>query len=162
MSVLRCCSRALQCGRDGSVSEVHEEKILCPKGTASALALLCWRREVLRLGRCPGCSSVVGRQRKPRSALCVCVCNTDCHWFAITLKMFSSPVCLQWLLPATSSVLSSTLSALAHAAFLLCLVQTWLYSFGLPFPLFPCWMEAAEATKISSLLSRKDIQWKHL
>lgn len=76
MSVLRCCSRALQCGRDGSVSEVHEEKILCPKGTASALALLCWRRGVIRLGRCPGCSSVVGRQRKPRSALCVCVCAT--------------------------------------------------------------------------------------
>lgn len=94
-------------------------------------------------------------------SVCLCV-QHRLPLVCITLKMFSSPVCLQWLLPATSSVLSSTLSALAHAAFLLCLVQTWLYSFGLPFPLFPCWMEAAEATKISSLLSRKDIKWKHL
>lgn len=134
MSLRRCHSTAFQCGQDGSVLEVHEEKILCLKRIALVLALQYWRREVLRLGS-PGypsqlLSSPVERQRKPRPAACVCTRMHVQHLLplvCIMLKMFSSPsLCLQWLLPTLSSVFSSPLSALAHAAFLLCLVQIWL------------------------------------
>lgn len=98
MSLLRCHSTAFQCGQDGSVLEVHEEKILCPERMASVLPLWCWRREVLRLGEVsclsfPATFFPVERRRKPRPAacfLCVCgrVCNTYCHWFAICQKCF--------------------------------------------------------------------------
>lgn len=48
--LLRCCTTALQ-GCDGSILEVCEEKISCQSGTASIMALQCWKRKVLRLGK---------------------------------------------------------------------------------------------------------------
>jgi len=134
MSVLRCHSTAFQCGQEGSVLEVHEEKILCLKRTASVLALWCWRGEALRLGKVswlsfPPALFPVERERKPRLE---CVCMSVQHQLplvCVTLKMFASPsLCLQWFLLTISSVYSSPLSALTHAAFLLWLVQIWLCS----------------------------------
>lgn len=93
MSLLRCHSSVFQHGQDGSVLEVHEEKILCPEKIVSVLALWCWRREVLRLEKVSWLSSPVERQRRARPGLYVC--NTYLHSM---LKMFLS-LCLQWVLP---------------------------------------------------------------
>lgn len=93
MSLLRCHSSVFQYGQDGSVLEVHDEKILCPEKIVSVLALWCWRREVLRLEKVSWLPSPVERQRRARPGLYVC--NTS---FYSMLKMFLS-LCLQWVLP---------------------------------------------------------------
>lgn len=110
-----------------------------PRRNSLSLGVLVLEKGILK---CPGCPSfllsfLVKRQRKPRPAACVSLQHQR-PLFCIMLKMFSSPsLCLQWLLPTTSSVSSSLLSALAHTAFLLWLVQIWLYSFSCSLPPFP-------------------------
>lgn len=75
--LLRCLTTALW-GCDGSILEVCEEKISCRSGTASIMALQCWKRKVLRWGRYPP----VKKQGKPRPAAHLCVCMHVQHKLA--------------------------------------------------------------------------------
>lgn len=149
MSLLRCHSTAFQFGQDGSVLEVHEEKILCPKKIASVLALWCQRRGFVTLGKVswlsfPAVLFPSGKAEEAQ-ACCTCLCESMCvqHLLplvCIMVKMFSSSLCLRWLLLTISSVFSQLL-ALARAAFSSLVGSDTALVFELLSPYLPCWME---------------------
>lgn len=107
MSLLRCHSTAFQCGQDGSVLEVHEEKILCPERMASVLPLRYWRREVLRLGKVsclsfPAAFFPMERRRKPRPAACFCACADVRATPTATGLQYAKNVFLSFSLPTVA------------------------------------------------------------
>lgn len=145
--LLRCLTTALR-GCDRSILEVCEEKISCRSGTASIMALQCWKRKVLRWGRYPFPTEKAGEAQTCCTFVCVHACAAQA---CIKLEMFSCPsLCLQWFLPTLLSVFLTIISP-----------GTWCFSSwvgsdiaviflgGGHFPFH--WMETAEAYK--SLLS---------
>lgn len=80
--------------QDGSVLEVHKEKMLCPEKIVSVSASWCWKREVLRLERVPCLFSPVEDRGRPGQA-CVCATPTPLH----AKNVFVPSLCLQWVLP---------------------------------------------------------------
>lgn len=143
-----CWDAAPQLYRDvmGAFLEVCEEKISCQSGTASIMALQCWKRKVLRLGKV---SLPQWKGRGSTGLLHTVVCVHECAAQAcIKLETFSCPsLCPQWLLPTLLSVFLTIISRM------LFLIGGFRYSCTFFFWNFPFHhrMETAEAYK--SLLS---------
>lgn len=101
-----CWDAAAQYGQDGSLLEIHVEKISCPSKTASVAALQCWRRKVLSLGKVSWLLSSPRGKAGEAQACCVHLCayathgSTSLHRARNVSLPFTLP---QWLLLALSS-----------------------------------------------------------
>lgn len=131
-----CWDAASQYGQDGSLLEIHVEKISRPSKTASVAALQCWRRKVLSLGKVSWLLSSTRGKAGEAQACCVHLCAYATH--GSTSLHGARNVFLPFTLPTVTpagSVLF-TISALALADFAFRLLQEWLcfLAFTLPAP----------------------------
>lgn len=104
-----CWVAASQYGQDGSLLEIHVEKISCPSKAASVMALQCWRRKVLSLGKVSWLLSSPRGKAGEAQACCVHLCayaphaSTSLH----RARNVSLPFTLPTVAPAGSLLFTS-------------------------------------------------------